>query len=144
MESEALLYKNDSTSIRQVSNCYPIHAKPVSFFHPIIESPPPSYTHRQSRRTNSSDIEDQSYDSELNEQKSGLDFLIEAVDLQDFTGVNDLTIDAECVSMNTSAISQDSGRDLTHQRNETGFENLLMLAEEAVKRIGISRKERPE
>lgn len=144
-KTDPVLFKNAAIEkwSQQVTNYYPYRAMtktPLSLFDNRIAPPPPPYTPRQSQSQHSSDSEDQPENSELNKQTTGLQLLIDTVNFIESTeNVNDTSNE----SMENLTISQGevvTEYDPTLMGYETGFENLLMLAEEAVKRINLRSK----
>lgn len=145
-KTEPVLSKNELKSIekwvQQVTNYYPSDAttKPLSFSDHRTASPPPPYTSRQSKPQQSSDNEDQSKNSELNKQTTGIQLLIDTLNVIEF---HEYVSDTSNELMDNLTISQDevvTEHDPTFMGCETGFENILMLAEEAVKRIDLRSK----
>lgn len=129
---------------QQISNFHPLRFPPgpASSFNLTDASPLHPYKPCQSAPKESSDKKDQSHISELNQRKNGLELLIDACNFIESSGTTYQTTDDANALMETSTISQDEVRDndFASFECESGWENLLMLADESVKRIEQERK----
>lgn len=114
----------------------------ISNFHPLRFHPGPASPLHPYKPKDSFDKKDQSHISELNQRKNGLELLIDACNFIEFLETTDQITDDANALMETSTISQDEVRDNDFASFEckSRWENLLMLAEESVKRIEQERK----
>lgn len=141
--NERSLFDKDSASIenwsRQVTNFYNQTKSVLYLPHTIDESTVPEFTPHESRPTQLFRNKDQSLIGDSNERTGGMELLIDAIDFLDLTkNMDQTTISEYCSGDSSIKISYDEhggAHDATPMKYETGFENLIMLAEEAVKQI---------
>lgn len=149
-QKEPLLYKNDATAIEKWSQQVTNHlnhtnTKSVTFSDNPIATPTSPHKPRQSQPSHYYDIENQQpLNSNLNKTTNGLEMLIEAANYIESIKPIDQSIGAENESSGMETLTMPQEEVVTEYDSslvycETGFENLLMLAEEAVKRIHIER-----